>query len=284
MYMGIGNQFGYTIPVDVKKDSPNDNESDEGRAMLHILHDVAPGAELAFHTATASPREFELGFNSLAIDCDIIVDDITFITEPFFGIGRISKAIQTFVGNSGKFHFTSAGNFANKGYDSRFNSSVNAPVTNFISSGSLTKAHAFGTNPDGSEDYLQKISVVPGTYLIALQWKEGVASQLNSEGAIQDLDIYVVDDFGRLLVGNNRINVEGDPTEVIVFRATGTGTANILITSVNGPTDVPFRYIAFRTTSDDLQPDGLKFDEYFGNGASTVSGHAMTPERSKSVV
>ena len=275
---GTGNKYGYTTVVDVKKESSNDNESDEGRAMLHILHDVAPGAELAFHTATASPREFENGFNSLATDCDIIVDDITFITEPFFGTGRISKAIQTFVGNPGKFHFTSAGNFANKGYDSRFNASLNAPLTNFTFSGSETKAHVFGIKPDGSQDYLQKISVVPGTYLIALQWKEGVASQVNSEGALQDLDIYIVDDFGRLLVGNNRVNDEGDPTEVIVFRATGTGTANILITSANGATNVPFRYIAFRTMSDDFQPDGLQFDQYFGNGASTVSGHAMTPE------
>jgi len=275
---GVGNKFDYTTPIDVKKESVIDNESDEGRAMMHIIHDVAPGAELAFHTATASPREFETGFNELAIDCDIIVDDITFITEPFFGIGRISAAIQTFVGNAGKFHFTSAGNFGNKGYDSRFNASSNTPVTNFISSGNITKAHVFGTNPDGSEDYLQKISVEPGTYLIALQWKEGAASQENSEGALNDLDIYIVDDFGRLLVGNNRVNVEGDPTEVIVFRATGTGAANILITSANGATNVPFRYIAFRTTSDDLAPDGLRFDQYFGNGASTISGHAMTPE------
>ena len=275
---GLGNKFNYITPVDVKKESVIDNESDEGRAMMHIIHDVAPGAELAFHTATASPREFETGFNELAIDCDIIVDDITFITEPFFGVGRISAAIQNFVANSGKFHFTSAGNFGNKGYDSRFNASSNTPVTNFISSGDVTKAHVFGVNPDGSEDYLQKISVEPGTYLIALQWEEGAASQENSEGALNDLDIYIVDDFGRLLVGNNRVNVEGDPTEVIVFRATGTGAANILITSANGTTDVPFRYIAFRTTSDDFAPDGLKFDEYFGNGASTISGHAMTPE------
>jgi len=262
--------------VQVLKDNVN-NATDEGRAMMQTVHDVAPGASLAFHTATASPRQFEIGFNALKIEgCDIIVDDITFITEPFFGAGRISQAIELFVSEPGKFHITSAGNLANKAFQSTFNPSSNAPVTNFIDPGSETKAHVFGTNPDGSEDYLQKISVIPGTYLIALQYKEPAASQINHTGASVDLDIYLVDDFGRLIVGNNRLNIFGDPTEIIVFRATGTGEANILITSANGDTNVPFRYIAFRTAAEDGTPDGLKIEEYFGNGAPTISGHAMT--------
>ncbi|GAA4298649.1 S8 family peptidase [Aestuariibaculum suncheonense] len=253
--------------------------SDEGRAMMQIIYDVAPGAAMAFHTATASPRQFEVGFNALKdAGCDIIVDDITFITEPFFGMGRISQEIQQYVSEPGNFHYTSAGNLANKAYQATFNSSPTTPVTNFIPSGTPTVAHVFGANTDGSPDYLQKISVVPGTYLIVLQWKEDLASQENQLGADNDLDIYIVDDAGRLLVGNNRENVNGDPTEIIVFRATGTGDANILITSANGPTNVPFRYIAFRTTADDGTDNGLSFPEYFGNGAPTVSGHAMNPE------
>ncbi len=266
--------------VEVLKDNSY-KASDEGRAMMQIIHDVAPGASLAFHTATASPRQFEVGFNALKdIGCDIIVDDITFITEPFFGIGRISESIQSFVSQPGKFHYTSAGNIANKGYQATFKPSTNLPVTNFIPSDNITKAHVFGTNTDGSQDYLQKISVVPGTYLIVLQWKEDAASQQNQIGALNDLDIYIVDNAGRLLVGNNRVNVQGDPTEIIVFKSTGTGDANIMITSTNGSTSngLPFRYIAFRTTADDKTPNGLKFPEYFGNGIPTVSGHAMTPE------
>lgn len=264
--------------VEVLKDNLY-KSSDEGRAMLQIIHDVAPGAALAFHTATASPRQFEIGFNALKdAGCDVIVDDITFITDPFFGTGRISESIQSYVSQPGKFHFTSAGNIANKGYQATFNASSSLPITNFIPNGDPTRAHVFGTNTNGTQDYLQKINVVPGTYLIVLQWKENVASQKNLVGATNDLDIYIVDDFGRLLVGNNRVNVNGDPTEIIVFKSTGTGSANILITNANGSTNVPFRYIAFRTKADDNTPDGLKFSEYFGNGAPTVSGHAMTPE------
>ncbi len=264
------------MPDDVVllKDNAED-ATDEGRAMMQIIHDVAPGATLQFHTATASPRQFEEGFNALAIESDIIVDDITFITEPFFiGNGKIATAVQSFVSQPGKFHFTSAGNLANKGYQSTFAPTADVPVTNFIPVESPTRAHLFdGT---GGSDYLQEISVVPGTYLIALQWKELLASQGDS-GALEDLDIYIVDDLGRLLVGSNRVNIAGDPTEIIVFRATGSGTANLMITSANGPANVPFRYIAFFTADANGNPDGLKFEQFFGNGAPTVSGHAMIP-------
>ena len=253
------------------KDNPF-SARDEGRAMMQIIHDVAPGAKIQFHTAVASPRQFEVGFKALALECDIIVDDITFVTEPFFGTGHITEeAIIPFLENDGKFHFTSAGNLANKGYQSTFQTSSNVPTTNFIDANSPTRAHLF--DGAGGSDYLQKISVVPGTYMIALQWKELAASQ-GTTGADNDLDIYIVDDLGRLLVGSNRTNVKGDPTEVIVFRASGTGEANILITSANGPATVPFRYIAFHTSADDGTPDGLKFLEHY-SGAPTVSGHAM---------
>ena len=199
--------------------------TDEGRAMMQLIHDVAPGAKLQFHTATASPRQFEEGFNALAIESDIIVDDITFITEPFFCLrnplypnGKIATAVQSFVSQPGKFHFTSAGNLANKGYQSTFTPTADVPVTNFIPVGSPTRAHLF--DGIGGSDYLQEISVVPGTYLIALQWKELLASQGDS-GALEDLDIYIVDDLGRLLVGSNRVNIAGDPNGDHRFSSNG---------------------------------------------------------------
>lgn len=269
---GIGNPNGFNIPVDVVKEYPFGVSSDEGRAMLQIVHDVAPGAELVFSTGILSPRDFEIAINNMdAMGCNAVVDDITFVGEPMFGEGRIARAIKAFTSKSGKSYFTSAGNFANNGYQNTFKSSSSMPVTNFIPNGSPTRAHVFGNDTDGSQDVFQKIKVVPGIYMVVLQWDEGLASQINSQGAATDLDIYLVDGSGNLLVGNNRINLTGDPTEFIVFRALGTGEANIMITSANGttPPGLSFRYIAFRA-------DGLEFLEY--GGAPTVTGHAMTPQ------
>ena len=223
--------------------------SDEGRAMMHIIHDVAPGAKLAFHTGSLSPRNFEVGFkalagdNDLGVESNLIVDDITFITEPFFGEGRISAAIKAFSA-AGGIHFTSAGNFADNGFQGVFNATTTQPINNnFLEA--TAQAHIFDAD---TGDYLQEIAVkADETYMIVLQWDESSASQDNSIISDIDLDFYIVDDFGRLLVGNNRSNENGDAAEIMVFTATADGTANIMITSANGGTTVPFRYIAFQS-------------------------------------
>ena len=264
--------------VKVLKDYPYGVASDEGRAMLQLIHDVAPGADLAFSTGVLSPRDFALAIEDLALaGCDFIVDDVTYPFAPFFGEGQISDAIKAFTngeGNEGHAYFTSAGNFANRAYQSVFRASALSPETN-IPALETAKAHVF-SSIGAPEDVLQGISVVPGTYMIVLQWDEPLASQdNNSTGASTDLDIYLVDDGGNFIVGNNRVNINGDAAEVLVFQATGTGTANILITSPTDPGPVPIRYIAFRTTSD-AGTNGLEFTEYIG--APTVSGHAMTSE------
>src|SRR6266480_4753186 len=47
--------------VQVVKDLPNPNNppgTDEGRAMMQIVHDVAPGASLDFYTAFVSEQDF----------------------------------------------------------------------------------------------------------------------------------------------------------------------------------------------------------------------------------
>ena len=41
-------------------------DADEGRAMMQIVHDVAPGAKLAFHTAVVSEADFASGIEALA--------------------------------------------------------------------------------------------------------------------------------------------------------------------------------------------------------------------------
>src|ERR1700686_648678 len=60
--------------VNVLKEAPCPNYgapyflpfSDEGRAMLQVVHDVAPGASLGFHTASVAEPDFASGITALA--------------------------------------------------------------------------------------------------------------------------------------------------------------------------------------------------------------------------
>ena len=73
-----------SIPVEVILEYPYGTRTDEGRAMLQIIHDIAPKASLAFRTGFINATDFADGIRELEkAGCDIIVDDITYITQPF---------------------------------------------------------------------------------------------------------------------------------------------------------------------------------------------------------
>ena len=84
--------------------------SDEGRAMLQIVHAVAPGASLAFYTADDSEADFANGIAALAAaGAKVIADDVGYFDEPFFQDGIVAQAIDT-VEAKGVAYFSAAGN------------------------------------------------------------------------------------------------------------------------------------------------------------------------------
>src|SRR5215475_13556697 len=70
----------------------------EGTAMLEIINDLAPGAQLFF--ATANGGQGNMASNILALaggsnNCDIIVDDFTYFAEGVFQDDVIARAVNT---------------------------------------------------------------------------------------------------------------------------------------------------------------------------------------------
>ena len=68
----------------------------EGSAMLEIVHDLAPEADLAF--ATANPNEAQLAQNILdlaAAGCNVIVDDVIYLDESPFQDGPVAQAVNS---------------------------------------------------------------------------------------------------------------------------------------------------------------------------------------------
>lgn len=84
---------------------------DEGTAMLEIIHDLAPEANLYFHDGGSETRFIE-GVRLLKeAGCDIIVDDLAYVGEPFFEDGPVAQAVQAAV-DSGVIFVSAAGNDA----------------------------------------------------------------------------------------------------------------------------------------------------------------------------
>ena len=63
--------------------------------MAQIVHDLAPGADLAFATAFNGEIAFANNIrNSAAAGAEVIVDDVFYPEEPFFQDGPIAVAVE----------------------------------------------------------------------------------------------------------------------------------------------------------------------------------------------
>jgi len=184
---GAGNPKGNTKPVVVLEDFPGG--TDEGRAMLQIVHDMAPKARLGFATANTGEVGFADNIRALAgfrnathtvsgFKADVIVDDIIYLGEPFFQDGIVAQAVDDVAGE-GVAYFSSAGNRpATQSYDSTPNivpgKSSSWQNTNLDFSSVPPELYAGGFHnfaPAGSTDIAQTIQFADGSTIV-FQWNE----------------------------------------------------------------------------------------------------------------
>jgi hypothetical protein len=259
---GTGNPNGFTTPVTVLSESLSGG-ADEGRAMLEIIHDVAPGAQLYYYSAYNGEADFANGIRSLAAaGCKIIVDDITYLLEPFFQDGLIAQAVDEVTANYGVSYYSSAGNSINSSYEAPYLASSFQPFSN-----SSETAHNFGTA--GSPVYLLPIQVIGGMTM-TLEWDDPYFSTGNgSAGATSDLNIYLLISSGnnyQIVASSTDSNIGADPGEI--FQVNGSGTAYILITKKAGTDPRNIKFIGFRGFSWAVTPASIA-----GIKASTIIGH-----------
>ena len=159
--------------------------SDEGRAMMQLIHDVAPLAAQSFHTAFISEADFALGILELAdAGADVIVDDIIYFAEPMFQNGIVAQAANT-VNAEGVSYFSSAGNRDRDSYQDEFR-----PVTE-----GLLTVHDFDPGPD--VDTTQSLTVTAtGFTVFSFQWDEPFFSASGTVGSASDLDVFWYDADG----------------------------------------------------------------------------------------
>jgi hypothetical protein len=232
--------------------------TDEGRGMAEIVHDVAPGAKIAFHTANLGQAGFASGIGKLAdAGCNIVVDDVYYFAEPFFQDGIIAQAVDQVVARNVSY-FSSAGNSARRSYESGFRNSGQAVIVNGANYGI---AHDFGGG-----DTRQTITIPAGGQLrLSLQWADPFFSVSGGEGAQTDLDILLFRN-GVLYTGSASDNIGADPVEVVGLNNTLSTplVLEVVIVKYAGPDPAVMKYIEFGNAT---------INEY-GTNSSTVVGHA----------
>lgn len=112
---GPGNPFGFETPITILEEGLAKNIPfgiDEGRGMAQLVHDIAPEAEMFFHTGfVGSFLAYADAIQDLVDKgCNIIVDDVAIFGTGSYQINEISELIAE-IKEQGVIYVSSAGNY-----------------------------------------------------------------------------------------------------------------------------------------------------------------------------
>jgi hypothetical protein len=283
---GVGNTcLGQTTPVKVLDDSETEG-ADEGRAMAQIIHDLAPGANLAFATAF-TPDMFGFADNirrlaepiiSGGAAADVIADDVFYFEEPFFQEGPVSTAVDD-VTEEGVAYFSAAGN--DNLFDSEGNEIASWEAQEFRESGSCPPAiqelpnangtHCLDFNPGAQVDKTFGIKVAPGGVLsVDLQWAEPWF------GVETDLDAFLLNSTGGLITASGEDNIADSeiPFEFVQWENESASTRTVQLVVNRYAGSLP--RLKFALLENGFGVTGTEYPRSTGNDVvgPTVFGHS----------
>jgi hypothetical protein len=186
------------------------NGSDEGCAMMEIVHDMAPGTNLLFATAFRGVASF--ANNILALQtagANVLVDDVTYFNEGAFQDGPIARAVNQVTAN-GAIYFSSAAN-----------------------SGSLT----FGTSGTWEGDFLPNGAVGPPI------GEPGTVHNFGTLGAPQDFDVLTVPSSFISLKWSDPLRASTNDYDLFILNSTGTTVKGFSVSAQTGTQD-PYEFIS----------------------------------------
>lgn len=253
---------------------PDPGCSDEGRGMMQLIHDVAPGSPLAFYTAFESAEDFAAGIVALAdAGAKVIVDDVIYFAEPMLLDGPIALAADE-VASRGVAYFSSAGNDARQSYQSRFRNSEQI--------GLFAPLHDFDSG-HGVDTAQSMTATAFSVSLLSFQWDQPFFSVTGGNGSASDVDAYFVDadglpieictpDPNQLIcqLPGFDFNIGGDALEIPILLNFSEDDieVSLQIELFEGPNPKFMKYVYF-----DLDFGVLILNE-FDTQSSTAYGHA----------
>lgn len=270
--LGAGQVWG-DLPDGVRLLADAATGSDEGRAMAELIHDLAPGAALSFHTALGGEAAFADGIDRLvACGADVLVDDIIYFVEPIFQDGLIADAAAR-AARDGRPFFSAAGNNGTFGVDDAYRD-VFPDDTGDLG----LDFHDFG----GGNAFARFVLPAGCDVDIVLQWSEPFDG-FQGDGATTDLDLYALECTGNDCTvitssvdaqgcSSGQAGSSGDPLEVVSLVTTGDAPAEIFLAVDRVCGDAPrFRIVSFGGCdlgAYQFDPDVFDGPQLFGHAAA----------------
>lgn len=243
---------------------------DEGTAMLELIHDIAPEAELGFASAFLGQAQFAQNIIDLrAAGCDVIVDDVSYFAESAFQDDDVARAV-TEVRADGAVYLSSAGNSGNlpAGTAGTWNGDFDDLGAFEELGGWPARVHGWGEGAVAN--------VAPrGAGVLSLQWSDPL------EGSDNDYDLVVLDPTGSEVIAASTNVQDGtqDPFEIV-----GELPEDALVLVLKEP-DAEDRYLGVRAHGAplDLATGGATFGHNASadtiSVAATPAAEALYPDR-----
>ena len=214
------------LPARVNVLPGQEGVGDEGTAMLEIIHDLAPGAELYFATGVGGQAQMAANIEALCdAGADIIVDDFGYFLDAAFQDDLIAQGVNAATAD-GCFYFTAGGNDGNlnDGTSGVWEGDYAAGSPLMVEGETSGVRHDFGGGMEGNP--LSGAGFFGFAGPIILQWADPLGASSN------DYDLFRVNEDGDV-VASSTDTQDGtqDPIESI---SSGRSSDTLVVVKVSG--------------------------------------------------